>query len=122
MQKKTRTGLIVGGVVAGILLLIGIFWWLNQDVKPNEQLRAERESSQVKLFATESALDKPGVDVNGDEVTSNDVEDMRQQLLDAGLPADKWAPSDIKKIIIKSSKQGMDPIAYARENFHGDLE
>lgn len=121
MQKKTRTILLFGGVVAGIALILGVAWWMNQDAKPNERTSSESETSQVLPFTNESTVDRPGVDANGRQVTSNDVGEMRQQLLDAGLPADKWAPSDIKKIIIKSSKQSMDPIAYARENFHGDI-
>lgn len=121
MQKKTRTILLFGGVVAGIALILGVVWWMRQDAKPEGYTGIESQVSQVMLFTKESNIDRPDVDGNGQEVTSNDVVEMRQQLLDSGLPADKWAPSDIKKIIIKSSKQGVDPIAYARDNFHGDI-
>lgn len=60
----------------------------------------------------------PNKTLNGTEVTSTMIQSAQQQLIQAGLPADQWAPSDIKKIITNSSQEGVSIVDYARANFH----
>ncbi|MCW0953065.1 hypothetical protein OIT44_03130 [Weissella ceti] len=119
MQNKKRTSLYIV-LISITLVLIGGSIWLMNAVDTIESKEDAAVSS--KVLPTQQMPDTydPNVDANGRLVTSNDVERVRQELLDAGLPADKFAPSDIKKIIVKSSTQGMDVITYARENFHGN--
>ena len=60
----------------------------------------------------------PNKTAQGTEVTAEMITKVRQELIHAGLPADKWAPSDIKKIITESSQQNMSVIDYAKANYH----
>ena len=60
----------------------------------------------------------PNKTAQGTEVTAEMITQVRQELIHAGLPADKWAPSDIKKIITESSQQNMSVIDYAKANYH----
>ncbi|GMA70543.1 hypothetical protein GCM10025879_17890 [Leuconostoc litchii] len=46
------------------------------------------------------------------------ISDTRTKLIAAGLPADQWAPSDIKKIITEASQQNISVVDYAKANFH----
>lgn len=121
MQNKTRIGLYIGLLVVIVTFVAGTLVWMNH-TSPTQQAQDSKPTAQSLPFGEKDAMNRPDVDVHGQEVTLQDIDRLRQRLLDAGLPADKWAPSDIKKIIIKASKQGIDPVAYARENFHGDLE
>lgn len=122
MQKRTRTTVYITLITLTLALIGGSIWWMTMSDPegPANQAPEASISSQVMPMPNMPATYDPNVDANGHLVTPDDVEDMRQKLLDAGLPADKWAPSDIKKIIVKSSTQGMDAITYARENFHGE--
>ncbi|WP_312982609.1 hypothetical protein [Leuconostoc falkenbergense] len=60
----------------------------------------------------------PNKTAQGKEVTAEMITKVRQELIHAGLPADKWAPSDIKKIITESSQQNMSVTDYAKANYH----
>ncbi len=60
----------------------------------------------------------PNKTAQGTEVTAEMITKVRQELIRAGLPADKWGPSDIKKIITESSQQNMSVIDYAKANYH----
>ena len=60
----------------------------------------------------------PNKTAQGTEVTAEMITQVRQELIRAGLPADKWGPSDIKKIITESSQQNMSVIDYAKANYH----
>ena len=60
----------------------------------------------------------PNKTAQGTEVTAEMITKVRQELIHAGLPADKWGPSDIKKIITESSQQNMSVIDYAKANYH----
>lgn len=122
MQKRTRTTVYITLITLTLALIGGSIWWMTMSDPegPANQAPEASISSQVMPMPNMPATYDPNVDANGHLVTPDDVEAMRQKLLDAGLPADKWAPSDIKKIIVKSSTQGMDAITYARENFHGE--
>lgn len=118
MQQTTRTNKLITLIVISLLVVGASIWWFTQPASTEEAASTQTiASGDVSNQNTPSAYD-PNIDASGNLVTPNDVDKMRQRLLDAGLPADQWAPSDIKKIIVKSSTQGMDPIAYAEENFH----
>lgn len=67
---------------------------------------------------TDSPTYDPNKTVQGVEVTSEMIAETRKQLIAAGLPADQWAPSDIKKIITEASQQNMSVVDYAKANFH----
>ncbi|MCK8616830.1 hypothetical protein LNP00_00395 [Fructobacillus sp. M158] len=60
----------------------------------------------------------PNKTVSGNAVNQSMIEQTTKELEDAGLPANQWAPSDIKKIITQSSQQGISVVEYAKENFH----
>lgn len=60
----------------------------------------------------------PNKTAQGTEVTAEMITRVRQELIRAGLPADKWGPSDIKKIITESSQQNMSVTDYAKANYH----
>lgn len=67
---------------------------------------------------TNTASYNPNKTAKGTEVTAEMITKVRQELIHAGLPADKWGPSDIKKIITESSQQNMSVIDYAKANYH----
>lgn len=46
------------------------------------------------------------------------IDSVRNELTSAGLPANEWGPSDIKKIITESSRQNVSVVDYAKDNFH----
>ncbi|MCI1689999.1 MAG: hypothetical protein LKI50_06450, partial [Leuconostoc mesenteroides] len=75
-------------------------------------------SSSVSSNTTDSPTYDPNKTVQGVEVTSEMIAETRKQLIAAGLPADQWAPSDIKKIITEASQQNMSVVDYAKANFH----
>lgn len=118
MKQIKRTHIIIAVIVMSLLAVGGGVWWFSATPVTNDSAVVTENAANPMLNKSDQY--DPNVDANGKIVTPNDVENMRQKLLDAGLPADQWAPSDIKKVIVKSSTQGMDPIAYAKENFHGE--
>jgi len=119
MQQKTRTSKLIALIVISLLIVGASIWWFVRPTNSEEEATTQNiQSTEYSDRNTPAAYD-PNRDASGNLVTSNDVDKMRQKLLDEGLPADQWAPSDIKKIIVKSSMQGISPINYARENFHG---
>ncbi|QEA58549.1 hypothetical protein FGL74_01920 [Leuconostoc koreense] len=75
-------------------------------------------SSSVSSNTTDSPTYDPNKTVQGIEVTPEMVAATRKQLIAAGLPADQWAPSDIKKIITEASQQNVSIVDYAKANFH----
>lgn len=119
MKQIKRTHIIIVVIVMSLLAVGGSVWWFSATPVTNDSPAVTENATSAMPNQPEQQYD-PNVDANGNIVTPNDVDNMRQKLLDAGLPADQWAPSDIKKIIVKSSTQGMDPIAYAKDNFHGE--
>jgi hypothetical protein len=118
MKQIKRTHIIIAVIILSLLSVGGSVWWFSATPVTNDSPTVTENATST--LPNKPAEYDPNVDANGNMVTPNDVENMRQKLLDAGLPADQWAPSDIKKVIVKSSTQGMDPIAYAKENFHGE--
>lgn len=77
-----------------------------------------QSSSRSVANDPNTASYNPNKTVQGKEVTAEMITKVRQELIHAGLPADKWAPSDIKKIITESSQQNMSVIDYAKANYH----
>ncbi|MDI6552904.1 hypothetical protein [Leuconostoc falkenbergense] len=82
------------------------------------------ESDKFQSFQSSAVNDPntasydPNKTAEGIEVTTSMINTARKRLLEAGLPADKWAPSDIKKIITESSQQNISIIDYAKANYH----
>ncbi|MGL5888222.1 MAG: hypothetical protein ACRCY1_09140 [Leuconostoc suionicum] len=68
--------------------------------------------------ATDASSYDPNKTVQGVEVTQTMIDSVRNELISAGLPADEWGPSDIKKIITESSRQNVSVVDYAKDNFH----
>ncbi|MBS9334901.1 hypothetical protein LQZ24_06330 [Fructobacillus sp. M1-13] len=60
----------------------------------------------------------PNKTASGVTVDSAMIQKVTQELNEAGLPADTWAPSDIKSIITQASQQGVSAVTYAKENYH----
>ncbi|MGQ4573641.1 hypothetical protein ACUIJP_06115 [Leuconostoc pseudomesenteroides] len=88
----------------------------------HDQASTLKQSSSISASSVVNDPDTPSYDPNktaqGTEVTSDMITKVRNQLVNAGLPADKWAPSDIKKIITEASQQNMSIIDYAKANYH----
>lgn len=88
----------------------------------SEQKSSVEESSVIASSSVtndpNTASYNPNKTAQGTEVTIEMINKVRQELLQAGLPADKWGPSDIKKIITESSQQNMSVIDYAKANYH----
>lgn len=85
-----------------------------------QSVNEDSSSSTSSLVAndTNTASYNPNKTAKGTEVTAEMITKVRQELIHAGLPADKWGPSDIKKIITESSQQNMSFIDYAKANYH----
>lgn len=85
-----------------------------------QSVNEDSSSSTSSLVAndTNTASYNPNKTAKGTEVTAEMITKVRQELIHAGLPADKWGPSDIKKIITESSQQNMSVIDYAKANYH----
>ncbi|MDF7626473.1 hypothetical protein PUF88_00965 [Lactobacillaceae bacterium L1_55_11] len=62
----------------------------------------------------------PNKTAGGIEITMPMIEQARQELDKAGIPADNFAPSDIKTIIANASQQGVSIVEYAKQNFHSN--
>ncbi|CAK1222833.1 hypothetical protein [Fructobacillus evanidus] len=75
-------------------------------------------TSQKGANPQTSASYDPNKTLSGQTVDSSMVQQVTAQLKAAGLPADQWAPSDIKQIITQASQQGVSPVTYAKQNFH----
>ncbi|WAM37956.1 hypothetical protein [Leuconostoc pseudomesenteroides] len=86
------------------------------DQSVNEDSSSSTSSSVANDPNTASY--NPNKTAQGTEVTAEMITKVRQELIRAGLPADKWGPSDIKKIITESSQQNMSVIVYAKANYH----
>lgn len=86
------------------------------DQSVNEDSSSSTSSSVANDPNTASY--NPNKTAQGTEVTAEMITKVRQELIHAGLPADKWGPSDIKKIITESSQQNMSVIDYAKANYH----
>lgn len=86
------------------------------DQSVNEDSSSSTSSSVANDPNTASY--NPNKTAQGTEVTAEMITKVRQELIHAGLPADKWGPSDIKKIITESSQQNMSVIVYAKANYH----
>lgn len=87
------------------------------DQSVNDDKSSSSTSSSV-VNDPNTASYNPNKTAQGTEVTAEMITKVRQELIHAGLPADKWAPSDIKKIITESSQQNMSVIDYAKANYH----
>lgn len=87
------------------------------DQSVNDDNSASSTSSSVANDPNTASYN-PNKTAQGKEVTVEMITKVRQELIHAGLPADKWAPSDIKKIITESSQQNMSVIDYAKANYH----
>ncbi|WP_061514994.1 hypothetical protein [Leuconostoc mesenteroides] len=74
-------------------------------------------NTQLTNAADASSYD-PNKTMKGVEVTQTMIDNTRSELIAAGLPADQWGPSDIKKIITESSRQNVSVVDYAKDNFH----
>ncbi|CAK1229911.1 hypothetical protein [Fructobacillus cardui] len=79
---------------------------------------ATSATSQKGANPQTSASYDPNKTLNGQTVDSSMIQQVTAQLKAAGLPADQWAPSDIKQIITQASQQGVSPVTYAKQNFH----
>ncbi|KMK53261.1 MULTISPECIES: hypothetical protein [Fructobacillus] len=75
-------------------------------------------TSQKGANPETSASYDPNKTLNGQTVDSSTIQQVTAQLKAAGLPADQWAPSDIKQIITQASQQGISPVDYAKQNYH----
>lgn len=75
-------------------------------------------TSQKGANPETSASYDPNKTLNGQTVDSSTIQQVTTQLKAAGLPADQWAPSDIKQIITQASQQGISPVDYAKQNYH----
>lgn len=60
----------------------------------------------------------PNKTLDGTQVTAAMIQEARQQLIAAGLPADQWGPSDIQKIITQASQDKVSIVEYAKANYH----
>lgn len=49
-------------------------------------------------------------------VTLAEIQSVTEELVKSGLPANTWAPSDIKKLIIEAKKQQVPIVEYAQKN------
>lgn len=87
------------------------------DQSVNDDKTSSSTSSSVENDPNTASYN-PNKTAQGKEVTAEMITKVRQELIHAGLPADKWAPSDIKKIITESSQQNMSVIDYAKANYH----
>lgn len=88
---------------------------IDQSVNDN---KSPSSTSSSVVNDPNTASYNPNKTAQGKEVTAEMITKVRQELIHAGLPADKWAPSDIKKIITESSQQNMSVIDYAKANYH----
>ncbi|KGB51093.1 hypothetical protein LH61_06355 [Leuconostoc mesenteroides P45] len=83
---------------------------------------ATSSSADISTDSSSNIDSSPAYDPNrtlqGVEVTSGMIAETRRRLIAAGLPADQWAPSDIKKIITEASQQNISVVDYAKDNFH----
>ncbi|CAK1254985.1 hypothetical protein [Fructobacillus cardui] len=79
---------------------------------------ATSATSQKGANPQTSASYDPNKTLNGQTVDSSMIQQVTAQLKAAGLPADQWAPSDIKQIITQASQQGVSPVTYAKQNYH----
>ncbi|WP_022791168.1 hypothetical protein [Weissella halotolerans] len=133
-MKKHKWWLVTVLVLC-VGLAIGSLWYVKQnervsnDTQVSEQLDTKRGKGAHKksdsheyaqsVPAKQAVQADPNQTATGQEVTMADIKKTQAQLVQAGLPADQWAPSDIKKIIVESSRLHMDVTTYAKQNFHG---
>ncbi|QYU58651.1 hypothetical protein K1728_04430 [Weissella confusa] len=73
--------------------------------------------TQSEQFS-EAAKYDPNQTASGTDITDDDIAKAREKMIAAGLPADNFAPSDIKDLIRQSSETGRDVVDLAKENFH----
>lgn len=128
---KKYKGLLILALVAILVILVGGLGYMQvQDrqgrQQPANQTQTSRSTSKViqhehnqSVPAKQAVQMDPNQTAGGQEVSMDDIKKTQSQLVQAGLPADQWAPSDIKKIIVESSRLKMDVTTYARQNFHG---
>lgn len=74
-------------------------------------------STSLKNAETSSDYD-PNQTASGVTVDRSMITKVSEELKQAGLPVDEWAPSDIKSIITQASQQGVSPVDYAKQNYH----
>ncbi|MBJ7619732.1 hypothetical protein HAU47_03850 [Weissella confusa] len=60
----------------------------------------------------------PNSTASGQEITADMIKQAQDDLNAAGLPADRFAPSDIKTMIRQASEQHTTVVKIARQNFH----
>jgi hypothetical protein len=87
------------------------------DQSANDDSSSSKTESSVTNDPNTASYN-PNKTAQGTEVTTEMITKVRQELMHAGLPADKWGPSDIKKIITESSQQNMSVTDYAKANYH----
>ncbi|MBS9337749.1 hypothetical protein [Fructobacillus parabroussonetiae] len=84
----------------------------------HNSISESKSSSIIKKNIENSNNYDPNKTVEGNTVDSNMITKVTKELTDAGLPANEWAPSDIKSIITQSSQQGISAVDYAKQNYH----
>ncbi|CAK1233583.1 hypothetical protein R55227_BLOPHJLP_00675 [Fructobacillus tropaeoli] len=90
----------------------------SSSIAPSSTSSVTSTTSQKGANPQTSASYDPNKTLNGQTVDSSMIQQVTAQLKAAGLPADQWAPSDIKQIITQASQQGVSPVTYAKQNFH----
>lgn len=60
----------------------------------------------------------PNVTQSGQEITNDMIQKARDEINAAGIPADTFAPSDIKELIKQASESGQSVAEVAKQNFH----
>lgn len=95
----------------------GSYTLISSSITSNSSSSMSSSSQSGANPETSSNYD-PNKTLNGQTVDSAMIQKVTEQLKAAGLPADQWAPSDIKAIITKASQQGISPVDYAKQNYH----
>ncbi|GAO99099.1 hypothetical protein [Fructobacillus ficulneus] len=136
-MKKIFTGIVV--VVAAIVVAVGSY-----ALGSNHHSTSNKESGSSKVMSSSEIQSSSSSVVSSSQVTSNSamsssissqssafdptkqdaatssqsIASVTAELVNAGLPANTWAPSDIQTIISQANQQGISPVDYAKQNYH----
>lgn len=82
-------------------------------------MNSSGQSSSTITNSENTADYDPNKTATGVAINGQLIQKVSEELKNAGLPVDTWAPSDIKTIITQSSQQGISAVDYAKQNYHG---